>query len=82
MFCECAVCERARRSGGRNIRTRSQAIVDEDLLIDFPADAYLHVLYGGLRLEKVPLPMRIPTICIRRILKCARKALCTGCPAA
>lgn len=53
MFCKCAVCERARRSGGRNIRTRSQAIVDEELLIDFPADTYLHVLYGGLRLEKV-----------------------------
>lgn len=53
IFCDCAVCRQARRAGGRNIRTRSQAVVDETLLIDLPADTYLHVLQYGLDLKKI-----------------------------
>lgn len=53
MFCECDVCERARKIGGRNIRTRSQAVIDNVLLIDFPADTYMHVLNYGLNLKKI-----------------------------
>lgn len=53
LFCECEVCERARELGGRNVRTRSQALLDGRLLIDFPADTYLHVLREGLRLHEI-----------------------------
>ena len=53
MFCSCETCEKARRLGGRNIRTRSQALVDGELLIDFPADTYLHILNYGLDLRKI-----------------------------
>lgn len=53
VFCQCALCQHARRAGGRDIRTRSQALVDEKLLIDFPPDTYLHALYGGLELWKI-----------------------------
>ena len=53
VFCQCALCQHARRAGGRDIRTRSQALVDERLLIDFPPDTYLHTLYGGLELWKI-----------------------------
>lgn len=53
MFCECDHCKRAKKSGGRNIRTRSQAVIDEKLLIDFPADTYMHVLNFGLDLTKI-----------------------------
>ena len=35
-FCTCEVCRRAREAGGKSVRTRSQALVDESLLIDFP----------------------------------------------
>lgn len=52
-FCECQICENARKNGGRNIRTRSQALVDGRLLLDFPADTYLHVLNYGLRLWEI-----------------------------
>lgn len=52
-FCQCQVCEAAREKGGRNIRTRSQALVDGKILIDFPPDTYLHVLREGLRLYEV-----------------------------
>lgn len=53
LFCQCEACIKARKAGGRNIRTRSQAIVDDKLLIDFPPDTYLHVLYNGLDLARV-----------------------------
>ena len=52
-FCQCDVCEAARRKGGRNIRTRSQALIDGRLLIDLPADTYFHTLRDGLRLYEV-----------------------------
>ena len=41
VFCRCAVCEEARALGGRHIRTRSQAMINDDLLLDFPGDAIL-----------------------------------------
>ena len=53
MFCGCAACERAQKAGGKNIRTRSQAVIDDSLLVDFPADTYHHVLTHGLALEKI-----------------------------
>ena len=36
MFCRCELCEKARALGGKNIRTRSQALVNDDLLLDLP----------------------------------------------
>lgn len=48
LFCECDHCRRARAAGGNNIRTRSQALLDDKLVIDFPADTYLHILKHGL----------------------------------
>ena len=50
VFCECDNCKRAAASGGRNIRTRSQALVGGALLIDLPADTYYHKLVHGLDL--------------------------------
>ncbi|MDR3333278.1 MAG: hypothetical protein LBT13_00100 [Treponema sp.] len=53
MFCECQHCKQAWSAGGKNIRTRSQALVDGILLIDFPADTLAHIFYGGLPLTKI-----------------------------
>lgn len=44
LFCRCEACRKARALGGRNIRTRSQALLDDSVLLDFPADTYLHAL--------------------------------------
>lgn len=44
VFCNCPFCQKARELGGKNRRTRSQALVDEELLIDLPADTYSHFL--------------------------------------
>ena len=53
IFCDCGNCKRSRKLGGRNIRTRSQAIVDDKLLIDFPADTYMHFLKYNIQLSKI-----------------------------
>ena len=54
IFCECAVCRRSRALGGRNIRTRSQAMIDDTLLIDAGADTYMHSLRYGFELSRTP----------------------------
>jgi len=53
LFCDCDICTRSRAAGGRNLRSRSQAIIDGKLLLDFPPDTYMHVLYQGLNLMPV-----------------------------
>lgn len=53
VFCNCRYCKEAARLGGKNIRTRSQAIVNDDLLIDLPPDTYMHKLKEGLDLSAV-----------------------------
>ena len=53
LFCRCEKCMEALKRGGKDIRTRSQAMVNDDLLIDLPPDTYLHKLQHGLELSKV-----------------------------
>lgn len=53
IFCNCEFCQKARKQGGKNIRSRSQAIINDDLLIDFPPDTFMHVINGKLRLDRV-----------------------------
>ena len=53
LFCNCEFCNEARRLGGRNIRTRSQSLVNDDLLIDFPSDTYHHFLMSGIEGDKI-----------------------------
>ena len=38
LFCRCHVCHVARTAGGKNLRTRSSALIDGVLKLDFPAD--------------------------------------------
>ncbi len=53
VFCNCRYCKEARRLGGKNIRTRSQAIINDDLLIDLPADTYHHFLTNNIEGDKI-----------------------------
>lgn len=53
LFCRCDHCERARVAGGKNIRTRSQTLINNDLLIDFPSDTNHHMLMNNLDLSAV-----------------------------
>lgn len=53
VFCNCEYCQKAKKAGGKNIRTRSQAIIDGDLLIDLCPDTYKHMLDNKLDLSAV-----------------------------
>lgn len=52
MFCQCPLCTRAAKTGGRQIRTRCGALVNDRILIDLTPDIYLHKLRYGLDLSK------------------------------
>lgn len=51
--CHCDVCKYARNAGGRNIRSRSQALVNDDLLIDFNADTLWHVVANNIDMGRI-----------------------------
>ncbi len=53
IFCTCETCRRARKLGGKNIRSRSQALIDGKLLIDFPADTFYHSMREGIDLAHI-----------------------------
>lgn len=53
VFCNCEVCVTARERGGKNYRTRSQSIINDELLLDFPPDSMMHFHLHGIRGDKV-----------------------------
>lgn len=46
MFCTCAACEYARKAGGKAVRTQAQTLINDDLMVDFGQDNYIHYLRG------------------------------------
>ena len=50
-FCSCRLCSYARARGGKDIRTRSQATVD-DIMIDCSSDMFAHQAFYGLDMRK------------------------------
>ena len=50
VFCNCDVCREVKKIGGRDVRTRSQVIVNDDLLVDFDADTNYHAVKNKLKL--------------------------------
>ena len=53
LFCSCPICSHARKEGGKNLRTRTQALLDDEVLLDFPPDSYCHALQYGLDFGKL-----------------------------
>jgi len=53
LFCDCDLCRKAREMGGKELRTRTQALLDGKILIDFPPDTYMHAQREGLELGKI-----------------------------
>lgn len=53
LFCNCRVCRNALAVRGKEVKTRSQSLIDNKILIDFPADTYLHILNYGLDLRAI-----------------------------
>lgn len=53
VFCNCPTCRRVKKEGGKDVRTRSQILIDGDTLFDFPMDTYMHALTYKLDLSAV-----------------------------
>lgn len=53
LFCGCEICKKARKAGGKELRTRTQSLVDGKILIDFPPDTYTHALNYSLQLGQI-----------------------------
>jgi phosphoribosyl 1,2-cyclic phosphate phosphodiesterase len=53
VFCTCPVCLAAKEKKGKNVRTRSQALLDGKILFDFSPDSYAHYLNGGVDLPAI-----------------------------
>ena len=54
IFCKCETCKKARENGGRDIRTRTQALLDDGALcIDFSPDSYWHSIQYGFDLTNI-----------------------------
>lgn len=53
LFCQCELCQKATSLGGKDIRGRSGMIINDNILMDFGPDMYLHKLRYGLDLGRV-----------------------------
>ncbi len=53
LFCNCPLCKRARLLGGKDIRSRAQTLINDDLLIDLGPDTYWHEMRFGIDLSAV-----------------------------
>lgn len=53
LFCQCERCSMAMELGGKNIRARTGALINSDLLLDFSPDMYMNKLRYKLDLGKV-----------------------------
>lgn len=48
VFCDCENCRKSRELGGRNIRSRSQSLINGNTLIDFPQDTFHHLVTNNI----------------------------------
>lgn len=53
VFCTCPTCQRARREGGREVRTRSSLLLDDTTVIDLGQDALWQLFSVGRDLSRL-----------------------------
>ncbi len=53
LFCNCDKCKMVRELGGKNLRARTQAVIDGDLLIDYSPDTYFNSIRFNVDLSKI-----------------------------
>lgn len=53
LFCHCRVCKNARKRKGNEQRTRCQALINQELMIDFGPDTYTHYLRYNFQLPDI-----------------------------
>lgn len=53
LFCTCKNCEQARQLKGKNYRSRSQVLINDNLLFDFGPDTYYHANTFDVNFSKI-----------------------------
>ena len=53
IFCHCRMCTYARQNKGKDVRTRSQAIIDDRFSIDFSVDVFTHGAFYDVDTTKI-----------------------------
>ena len=53
IFCHCEICQKSLELGGKNIRTRAQALINDELLLDFGPDTVQHFQRYRLDFNKI-----------------------------
>jgi len=53
LFCSCETCRESRKLGGKNIRKRSSALVDDKIAFDFTNDTLSHIINFNLDFSKL-----------------------------
>ncbi len=53
LFCNCSACTAARKSGGKNLRSRCSLQINDDLKIDLPPDTLFHNHRSGQELSEL-----------------------------
>jgi phosphoribosyl 1,2-cyclic phosphate phosphodiesterase len=53
LFCHCERCDLARKIKGKEVRSRSQVLINENLLVDFGPDTYYHALTQDVDFVKI-----------------------------
>ncbi|MBR5312020.1 MAG: hypothetical protein IKU40_03955 [Clostridia bacterium] len=53
LFCQCAICDAARKNMGKEFRGRAGICVNDKLLVDFPPDIYHGAAKAGVDLSQV-----------------------------
>ncbi|MCQ2387135.1 MAG: MBL fold metallo-hydrolase [Clostridia bacterium] len=51
--CQCETCKKSRELGGKNIRLRTQTLVNDDLMIDYPEDAIHYSIKYNIDYNKI-----------------------------
>lgn len=53
LFCGCAHCNLARKAKGKSLRSLSQTLIDDKLLIDLPPDTHMHFMQNGVNFGEI-----------------------------
>lgn len=53
LFCNCEVCKKARQFGGKEVRTRTGVLINDELMIDFSPDISANSVKYGINLSKI-----------------------------
>ena len=78
-FCQCDNCKAARIKKGKNIRSRPQVLINDDLLMDYGPDTFCHSLQYDLNLDLVKTVLRLHTVRIPRRCACLAMKNAAGC---